>query len=92
MKRAELDAVLISMLESHPGISDINFSAGRPPQVEAFGALKGVDLNPPVKKLTSYQTESIALNIIGAEGRLLDDLADKGSCDCAWTEQAEADQ
>lgn len=84
MKRAELDALLMAMLESSPGISDINFTVGRPPQVEAFGVLKGADVVGGVKKLTAYQTERIALNILGSERRLLRDLARHGSCDCAY--------
>ncbi len=84
MKRPELDALLLSMLEVAPGISDLNFTVGRPPQVEAFGVLKEADVPPRVKKLTAYQTERIALNIIGGERRLLSDLAVRGSCDCAY--------
>jgi len=84
MKRAELDAVLTSMLEVAPGISDINFTCGRPPQVEAFGVLKTADVPPHVRKLTPFQTERIALNIINGEKRLLRELAAQGSCDCAY--------
>ena len=84
MKRAELDAILTSMLEVAPGISDINFTVGRPPQVEAFGVLKVADVPPRVQRLTPFQTERIALNIIGGEKRLLRELAVRGSCDCAY--------
>lgn len=84
MRRAELDAVLTSMLEVAPGISDINFTVGRPPQVEAFGVLKTADVPPHIAKLTPFQTERVALNIINGEKRLLRELATKGSCDCAY--------
>jgi twitching motility protein PilT len=84
MKRAELDAILLAMLETAPGISDINFSVGRPPQVEAFGVLKFADAGTRVEKLSAFQTERIALNIIGTDKRLLRDLAKKGACDCAY--------
>jgi twitching motility protein PilT len=84
MKRAELDAILTSMLEVAPGISDVNFTCGRPPQVEAFGVLKVADVAPHVPRLSAFQTERIALNIIGGEKRLLRELAVKGSCDCAY--------
>ncbi len=84
MKRPELDALLLAILESSPGISDINFSTGRPPQVEAFGVLKTADVPPHVLKLSAYQTERIALNIINNERRLLNELAKHGSCDCAY--------
>ena len=84
MKRAELDAILTSMLEVAPGISDINFTVGRPPQVEAFGVLKVANVPPFVQRLTPFQTERIALNLIGGEKRLLRELAIRGSCDCAY--------
>ncbi len=84
MKRAELDALLLAMLEVAPGISDINFSTGRPPQVEAFGVLRAADVPPYIHKLSAYQTERIALNIINNERRLLNELARHGSCDCAY--------
>ena len=84
MKRAELDAILTSMLDVAPGISDINFTVGRPPQVEAFGVLKIANVPPFVQRLTPFQTERIALNLIGGEKRLLRELAIRGSCDCAY--------
>ena len=84
MKRAELDALLLTMLETAPGISDINFSVGRPPQVEAFGVLRAANMNPPIERLSPYQTERIALNIVGSDRRLARELASKGSCDCAY--------
>lgn len=84
MKRAELDAILISMLETAPGISDINFSVGRPPQVESFGVLKATAVPPHIQKLTPFQTERIALNILNSERRLVRELALRGSCDCAY--------
>lgn len=66
------------------GISDINFSVGRPPQVEAFGVLREVNVPPHIKSLTPFQTERIALNLMGGERRLLRELAERGSCDCAY--------
>lgn len=74
----------MAMLDSGPGISDINFTVGRPPQVESFGVLKGVNVVGGVQKLSSFQTERIALNILGGEKRLLKDFAVRGSCDCAY--------
>jgi len=66
MRQPELDAVLGAMLDTHPGISDLVFSVGRPLQVEAFGELKeAVISNPSIRKLTRYQTEQLALTIIG---------------------------
>ncbi|MEQ1851235.1 MAG: twitching motility protein, partial [Chthoniobacteraceae bacterium] len=81
MKRAEFDAILTSMLEVSPGISDLNFTVGRPPQVEAFGILKVADVPPHVPRLTPFQTERIALNIVNGDKRLLRELATPGSAD-----------
>jgi len=85
MKRPELDSLLQSILRVAPGISDINFTVGRPPQVEAYGVLKEADVPPHVFNLTPFQTERIALNIINNERRLLRELAKMGSCDCAYS-------
>jgi len=84
MRRAELDHLLAAMLSTHTGISDLLFSVNRPYQVESFGVLYPVDVDPRVTKLTRYQTERIALNIIGPDRRLLRDLAVRGSCDCSY--------
>lgn len=84
MRRAELDQVLISMLASQPEISDLLFVVDRPPQVEAYGELKPVVLDPPIAKLTPYQIETIAMNIIGDNAWQLEDLIRHGSCDASY--------
>ena len=38
----DLDPLLESMLDTAPGISDLNLSVGRPPQVEVDGQLRPV--------------------------------------------------
>jgi twitching motility protein PilT len=85
MKIPELDAILGAMLDTHPGISDLVFSVGRPPQVESFGELKEAQISHPViRKLTRFQTEHIALNIVGNQRHLLRDLVLRGACDCSY--------
>jgi len=84
MRRTEFDSILTAMLETHPGISDLIFSVGRPLQVESFGALKPLDIQPPIRSLTAYQTEAIALAIIGDDRRLTRELLMMGSCDCSY--------
>lgn len=84
MRRAELDLVLTSMLESNSGISDLIFSVDRPFQVESYGALKSVPVIPSLTKLTPLQTERIALNIIGDNRKLLKEFLMMGSCDCSY--------
>ncbi len=73
------------MLNTHPGISDLVFSVGRPCQVEAYGELKEANIAPPIKHLTPFQTEQLALNIIGGQRHLLRDLITKGACDCSYS-------
>ena len=85
MRQPELDAVLGAMLDTHPGISDLLFSVDRPLQVESFGVLKeAVISQPTIRKLTRYQTELLALTIIGNQRHLLRDLATQGACDCSY--------
>ncbi|EDY16831.1 twitching motility protein [Chthoniobacter flavus Ellin428] len=91
MRQPELDAVLGAMLDTHPGISDLVFSVGRPLQVESFGELKeAVIANPAIRKLTHYQTEQLALTIIGNQRHLLRDLVTRGACDCSYALQERA--
>ena len=47
MRLPDLDKILSAMLHTHPGISDLNFSAGHPLQVESFGELKPALTEPP---------------------------------------------
>ena len=84
MRRPELDQMLETMLASQPEISDLLFTVDRPPQVEAYGELKPVTLDPPIEKLTPYQTETIALNIIGDNLWQIEDLLRHGSCDASY--------
>lgn len=85
MRRPELDQILTAMLDSQPEVSDCLFTVGRPPQVESFGELKPVEMDPPITKLTPYQTEMIALNIIGDNLWYIEDLMRHGSCDTSYT-------
>jgi twitching motility protein PilT len=84
MRRPELDHILTTMLASQPEVSDVLFTVGRPPQVESYGELKPVVLEPPIEKLTPFQTETIALNIIGDNLWQTEDLLRHGSCDASY--------
>jgi twitching motility protein PilT len=84
MRRTELDSILADMLETHEGISDFNFSVGRPFQVEAYGELKEAKVQPVIAALTPYQTEQIAMHVIGGNVRLLRELVHRGACDCSY--------
>ncbi len=85
MRRPELDYLLTTMLDSQPEVSDLIFTVDKPLQVESFGELKPVKCDPPIERLTPFQTETIALNLIGDNQWHLADLLRHGSCDTAYT-------
>src|SRR5450631_2188996 len=84
MRRPELDQILSTMLASQPEVSDLLFTSDRPPQVEAYGELKPVTLDTPIEKLTPFQIETIAMNIIGDNLWQIEDLLRHGSCDASY--------
>jgi twitching motility protein PilT len=85
MRRPELDLILTAMLDSQPEVSDLLFTVDKPLQVESFGELKPVPLELPIEALTPFQTEMIALNLIGENHWHAEDLLKRGSCDAAYT-------
>ncbi len=90
MRIPELDKILSAMLATYDGISDLNFSVGHPLQVEDFGELKPVFVDPPIEALTPYQTEQIALTLMQGNRRLIFDYLSGGSCDCSYSLNEEA--
>jgi len=96
MRRVELDQILAMMLDPRPlsgssavpqnakDVSDLNFTVGKPFQVEQSGQLLAVATDPPINKLTPFQTEMIALNLIGGSPRLTEDMLRSGSCDSSY--------
>jgi twitching motility protein PilT len=85
MRRPELDYILSAMLDSQPDVSDLLFTVDKPLQVEAYGDLKPVTLEMPIEKLSPFQTEMVALNLVGENQWHLVDLLRRGSCDTAYT-------
>ncbi|MBU2539177.1 MAG: PilT/PilU family type 4a pilus ATPase [Proteobacteria bacterium] len=84
MKQTEIDYWITSMLETYGNVSDLNITVGKPLQVETSGQLVPVSVEPPVESLTPFQAEIFALNLIGGNKRLLDDLVKHGSCDLSY--------
>ena len=78
------------MLKTYDGISDLNFSVGHPLQVEDFGELKPVFVDPPIEQLTPYQTEQLALTLMQGDRRLMREYLVNGSCDCSYAIAGEA--
>src|SRR5580704_3167412 len=95
MRRSELDYILSTMLGldrqtdtvilRRTEVSDLNFTVDRPLQVEQSGELVAVASNPMIERLTPFQTEMIALNLIGGSHRLTEDLIRTGSCDSSYS-------
>lgn len=85
MKKPEIDHILTAMLDSHESVSDLNFTVGKPLQVETYGELAPVEMKPPLKMLTPFQTEIVALNLINRDRRLTESLLKDGSCDLSYS-------
>lgn len=84
MRQYETNQILSTMLNAYSDASDLNITAGKEFQVESEGQLMPVFTNPPINKLTPFQTEVFALNLIGGDRRLTNDLLTKGSCDSSY--------
>jgi twitching motility protein PilT len=80
--KEELDRLLTAMIQSAEGISDLLFVAAKPPQVEVHGCLKSFASEPP---LASARIEGLVKVVINDNSRLIQDLADRGSCDCSYS-------
>ena len=83
----DLDALLTAMIQSAEGISDLIFVATRVPRIEVHGRLKPYVPETPENILSSEQIERLARLIIRDNARLLQDLAERGSCDCSYSLQ-----
>jgi twitching motility protein PilT len=80
----DLDPLLETMLDAAPGISDLNLSVGRPPQVEVDGQLRPVPY-AGIERLLPYQTELIAMRLIAGKRDLADRLVRTGSADLSYS-------
>ncbi len=85
MKKQEIDHILVKMLDYHREVSDLNFTVGKPMQVESAGELIPVDLKPNFKSLSPFQTEVIAMNLINQDRRLTQAILTAGSCDMSYS-------
>ncbi|MEO7299919.1 MAG: PilT/PilU family type 4a pilus ATPase [Verrucomicrobiota bacterium] len=74
-----------TVLDSKKDVSDLNFTVNKPLQVEYSGQLIAVSTTPLIDKLTPFQSEMIALNLIGGSRRLTEDLLRSGSCDSSYS-------
>ncbi len=84
MKKQQIDHILSKMLDSHDNVSDLNFTPGKPIQVESSGELVSVKIEPDFNLLTPFQTEIFALNLINNNRKLTETLIREGSCDLSY--------
>ena len=84
MRKSEIDYILTTMLETFGNVSDLNITVDKPLQVETSGELTAVPMTPPIEKLTPFQTEIFALNLINGDRRLTEILLKQGSCDSSY--------
>ena len=85
VKKQEIDHILVKMLDAYREVSDLNFTVGKPMQVESAGELVPIEIRSSVKPLTSFQTEVIALNLINQDRRLTETMLRTGSCDLSYS-------
>jgi len=79
------DDIVKTMLEAAPGTSDLLFVVGKPPQVEEFGKLKGIEIDGLWPALGAPHVEAIAQKLMAGNERLLADFKNTGSCDTSYT-------
>lgn len=84
MRQQQIDYILSTMLESYDKVSDFNITVDKPFQVETSGQLQSVSVSPPIDRLTPFQSEIFALNLINGDRRLTRTLLNQGSCDLSY--------
>ena len=84
MRKPEIDFILGKMLNAYKNTSDLNITVGKSFQVETSGQLTNVEMDRPFPKLTPFQTEIFALNLINQDRRLTEVLLSQGSCDSSY--------
>ena len=76
--------IISAMLDAGTGISDLLFSPGRPPQIEAHGVLVPVDI-PDLATLRPEHTERIAADLLGNNEHMQRTLKEQGACDLSYS-------
>jgi twitching motility protein PilT len=79
----DLTPILDKMLSVADNISDLNFSVGRPPQVEINGKLTPVDVKG-LRTLMPYQTEIIAMSLLEGNTDAARRFVQTGSTDISY--------
>ena len=84
MNKQTIDELLSAMISSGDGISDLLFTVGKPPFIEAHGCLSEFPITNPASVFASTEIDQLADHIINNDERLTRDLTNFGSCDCSY--------
>jgi twitching motility protein PilT len=80
----DVNPLLSKMLDVAPGISDLNLSVGKPPQVEVEGQLRPVPF-AGMEKLAPYHVELVAMRLLRGKRDLTERLLRTGSVDLSYS-------
>jgi twitching motility protein PilT len=84
MNKEVIDQLLAAMIASREGISDLIFTVGKPPLVEAHGWLEEFPVETPEPFFGRDAIDQLAGHFINGDERLTRDLTNWGSCDCSY--------
>jgi twitching motility protein PilT len=84
MNKQIIDELLSAMIDSAEGISDLLFTVGKAPFVEAHGLLTEFPIKTPMLVFGVQEIDQLADHIINNDERLRQDLVNWGSCDCSY--------
>jgi twitching motility protein PilT len=84
MSYFDVNPLLAKMLDVAPGISDLNLSVGKPPQVEIEGQLRPVPF-AGIEKLSPYHVELVAMRLLRGKRDLTERLLRTGSVDLSYS-------
>jgi twitching motility protein PilT len=84
MDKQSIDELLSAMIRIGDDVSDLLFTVGKPPFVEAHGCLSEFSAETPTSVFGSEEIDQLADHIINGDERLRRDLDIWGSCDCSY--------
>src|ERR1700736_2020151 len=84
MNEQTIDELLSAMISNGEGISDLLFTVGKPPFIEAHGCLSEFPITNLASGFGSTEIDQVADHIINGDERLRQDLSNFGSCDCSY--------
>ncbi len=84
MNKDTFNQLLAAMLEGQPGLSDLLFIPGRPPQVDCYGKLHPYQGTLTEPLLSTQWVQQIAGLLLDGNERLAQSIRTDGSCDCSY--------